>query len=389
MRRRGRQAARDGVKRVMVWRDFVLPGSETFIRNQMDAMTRWLPVLVGIRDVDSPIRAASDRILFDESLQGRVERKIFTTFGWSPRLARMLRRDDVALIHAHFGMGAVSVAPTARRLGLPLVVTVHGNDVTRSDLRSTAADRAGRTYARRLARALRYATTVIAVSEFIAQQVISGYGVPAGKVKVMRIGMPATDAPAQAPSESDLLFVGRLVAKKGVSDLLNAAARVGGRIDPPRVVIIGDGKLREDLEAEARALGVDAVFLGAQSPVAVARAMERTKIFVGPSRTAPDGDAEGFGMVFLEAAQAARPVVAYDHGGVAEAVVDGVTGILVPEGDVGRLAEALMKLLGDAGARHAMGEAGRRRVVDEFDIRRCTAALEDEYDRVTGGGERA
>lgn len=91
-------------------------------------------------------------------------------------------------------------------------------------------------------------------------------------------------------------------------------------------------------------------------------------------------------MVFLEAARAGRPVIAYDHGGVGEAVVDGVTGVLVPEGDTAALADAIVQLLGDPELRSKMGEAGRRRVAEDFDIRTCTSDLEDEFDRVAGGG---
>ncbi|MFD4959681.1 glycosyltransferase [Microbacterium sp. NPDC058389] len=383
-----RPAPTTGPGRALVWRDRVLPGSETFIRNQLDAMTRWDPILVGSYDVESPLRRDTDVVLFGDSLRGRIERRLFTVSGWSPRLDRLLRRRGITLIHAHFGMGAVSVARTARRLGIPLVVTVHGNDVTRTDLRADAEARAGRAYARRLTSALRYASSVLAVSQFIAQETRSGYDVPEHKVKVMHIGIPVGTPPPERDPEWDLLFVGRLVAKKGVSDLLAAVERLGLRGSPPSVRIIGDGNLRSTLEAEAAAGRVSATFTGAQSPDQVAVAMERARVFVAPSRTAPDGDAEGFGMVFLEAARAGRPVVAYNHGGVGEAVVDGVTGILVPEGDVAGLADAIERLRDDVELRRVMGDAGRRRLVEEFDIVQCTAELEDEFDRVVGAGRR-
>lgn len=386
MKGRRSAATPPGQRRVMVWRDLVLPGSETFIRNQIDAMTRWEPVLVGVRSIESPIRRDTDVVLFDDSFFGRVERRLFAVSGWSPRLDRLLKRGGVGLIHAHFGMGAVSIARTARRLGIPLIVTVHGNDVTRTDLRSGTGGREGRAYARRLTDALRYATTVVAVSHFIARQVCDGYAVPDHKVTVLPIGVPSRSPSAEAEPQRDILFVGRLVAKKGVSDLLTAVEVAGHRIPPPSVCIIGGGKLREPLEAEARARGVNATFAGARSPDDVEKAMRASRLFVAPSRTAPDGDAEGLGMVFLEAARAGRPVIAYDHGGVGEAVVDGVTGVLVPEGDTAALADAIVQLLGDPELRSKMGEAGRRRVAEDFDIRTCTSDLEDEFDRVAGGG---
>jgi len=386
MTSRRHDAGRAGDRQVLVWRDRILPGSETFIRNQVDAMTRWEPTLAGSWDVESALRRDTDVVLFDASVRGRIERRLFTIFGWSPRLNRLLAQRGISLIHAHFGMGAVNIARAARRHRIPLVVTVHGNDVTRRDLRADSGDREGRAYARRLTRALRDAAAVIAVSDFIARETRSGYGVPAQKVKVLPIGIPIDPPQGEVEAEWDLLFVGRLVAKKGVSDLLTAVEIAGRKIPPPSLRIIGDGKLRTDLEAEAAARGVDATFTGELSPDEVSDAMARSSIFVAPSRTAPDGDAEGFGMVFLEAAQAGRPVIAYDHGGVGEAVVNGVTGILLPEGDVRGLADAIVRLLEDRRMQRQMGDAGRRRLRDRFDIRTCTAELETEFDRVQGGG---
>ncbi len=110
--------------------------------------------------------------------------------------------------------------------------------------------------------------------------------------------------------------------------------------------------------------------------------MSEASIFVAPSKTAPDGDAEGFGMVFLEASQAGLASIAYRHGGVREAVVDGVTGLLADEGDVAQLSRKVAELLKNPERARSLGEAGRLRATNEFDIRTRTAALEGLYDEV-------
>lgn len=115
----------------------------------------------------------------------------------------------------------------------------------------------------------------------------------------------------------------------------------------------------------------------------MAAGLAASALFAGPAKVGPDGDAEEFGRVFLEAARAGLSVVAYRHGGVPEVVADGVTGLLADEGDVTGLSAALARLLDDAAALWAeMIKSGWRRVEEEFDVRVQTGLLEELYDRV-------
>jgi glycosyltransferase involved in cell wall biosynthesis len=110
--------------------------------------------------------------------------------------------------------------------------------------------------------------------------------------------------------------------------------------------------------------------------------MARAAVFCAPSKVASSGWAEAFGLVSLEAASAGMPVVAYQSGGVAEAVEAGVTGLLVAEGDVTELSERLGGLLTDPGLASSMGAAGQRRACRDFDIKRRSQLLEEVYDAV-------
>jgi glycosyltransferase involved in cell wall biosynthesis len=105
-------------------------------------------------------------------------------------------------------------------------------------------------------------------------------------------------------------------------------------------------------------------------------------IFCGPSQRAANGDAEGLGMVFIEAALAGLPVVAYRHGGVVEAVDDRSTGLLAPEGDVEALSENLAALLAEPERARALGQAGARRAAELFELATQAAKLELLYDQV-------
>ncbi|MFV0374026.1 glycosyltransferase [Microbacterium sp.] len=366
-----------GWHRVTVWRLESLPGSETFIRNQVDAMTRWQPTLLGSVRVASAVARVTDPVVFDRSLRDRIALLMAAVTGRARRVRAAVAATDPDLVHAHFAKDAGMIRRAARRLRVPVVVTVHGYDVT-----ALVAARGLRgTWARHRIRAvLRDADRVIAVSEFIRDRAIA-LGAPPGRVVVAPIGVPTRDATASTPRTVDVVFLGRLVPKKGVVDALRAVAAVPGG-QSLRCEVIGDGPLRAAAEREAARLGLDVRFRGMLPPSAVADALGRARVLLAPSQRAADGDAAGFGMVFLEAALAGVPAVAYRHGGVPEAVVDTVTGLLAPEADVTALADALHRVLSDEQFRARLGAAARHRVITEFDIGIRTRALERIYDDV-------
>lgn len=371
-----------GRPRVAVWREVWLADSETFVRDQVRAMTRWDPVLVGLRHRPNVLGVVPDLAPLASTPLTEARTQYAGSLGLRRRLARGLHDAGVSLLHAHFGTSATHALPVARRAGLPMIVTFHGYDVTRTP---TLRFPFGAEYRRRLAGVFEHSARLVAVSDFIAGELVR-LGAPEEKIVVRHIGITVDRDTPPPPAEGrhGVVFVGRLVAKKGVDHLLEAIARLPEEVraaHPLRVV--GDGPLRPTLEARAAELGVDAQFLGHLPPEEVRRRFGEARVLGSPSRTAGDGDAEGFGMVFLEAAAQGTPAAAYRHGGVTESVVDGVTGLLADEGDIDGLAANLQRLLTDDALVARLGAAGRERVLADFDIRSCTARLEDLYDEVT------
>ncbi len=114
----------------------------------------------------------------------------------------------------------------------------------------------------------------------------------------------------------------------------------------------------------------------------VRRCLTESALFVAPSKTAPDGDAEGLPTTILEAAAAGLPVVSTWHSGIPEAVVDGETGLLCHEGDRLTLAEHIARLLADDDLRVRLGRQARRHVEAHFDVGIQAGILEDLYDSV-------
>lgn len=367
-------------RRLLVWRQSWLPGSETFIRNQIDALERWRPMPMAVEAVESPL-SHGGTILWDQSLGGRLRRRSFRATRRSALVRRSVEQGRPDLVHAHFATDAGLIAPIARNLGLPLVVTVHGYDLTAIEQR-TRRDR------RDVADSLRGARSVVALSRFMADHAIRE-GASAEKVVVIPTGIPIPPDPGPRPQTEGVvraLFVGRLVEKKGVLDALAAVRQVREQGIEVELTIAGGGPLEgavRDAVGRGNAGGVN--MIGPVTPVGVRKLMSSHDVFLAPSHTARSGDSEGFGMVFLEAAAHRLPSVAYSHGGVPEAVIDGETGLLSPERDIEALTQSLLAVANSHSLRQQMGQAARDRVTSRFELASCTAVFEDHLDAIAAG----
>ncbi|WP_433383526.1 glycosyltransferase [Actinoplanes sp. CA-142083] len=361
--------------RVAVWRSAMLGGSETFVRNQADALSRWRPVYIGATKVESALARDTDLIAYPSAADRNAFLRLRLT-GTSPRLRDLLTEVSPRLVHAHFGGDGWLISGEARRLGIPLIVTTHGHDVTRQPASGGAH---GVRYRRNLRTVFARATLILAVSEVIRAKAIF-WGADPAKVKVHYMGVPIPPSPQPVAKQWDVAFVGRFVEKKGADDLLAAVA--AQRTTRPRVVLIGAGPLLPGMRAYARELGVDATFLGVQTPAEVRQVLLASRILAAPSRTAKDGDTEGLPTTVMEAAALALPVLATRHSGIPEAVADGETGLLSPEGDRPALAANLSRLLADESLRDRLGRQGRALMTAKFDVVAQTARLEQIYDEV-------
>jgi colanic acid/amylovoran biosynthesis glycosyltransferase len=370
--------------RVVIWRSTLLPASETFVRYQADAMTRWQASLVGAVRVPSHLVAETDVIVFPGGAAGERAFYRLRLTGGSGRLRATVSDLGPTVVHAHFGGDGWLISRTAAQLGIPLVVTLHGRDVT---AQAHAPGPRGARYRRNLRTAFARSAVILAVSESVRRKAIE-LGADPAAVRVHHTGVPIPPMPAPDASPAtqtwDVAFVGRFVEKKGIDDLIEAV----GMLPPPRprLVLIGDGPLMASMRARATRLRLDASFLGAQEPSVVAQCLAASKILAAPSKTAANGDAEGVPTTILEAASLGRPSVSTFHSGIPEAVIDGQTGLLGPEGDRSALAAGIQRLLTDDAVRTRMGRQARHHVEANFDIRQQTRLLEDIYDSVARRG---
>ena len=281
---------------------------------------------------------------------------------------RLATRETV--VHCARALPEGMAALAASLAGGPRYVCwTHGEDVTSA---STS---------RELGLAMRQVhrgASALIANSLNTRRLLEESGVAADKIHVVYPGVdaerfsPAVDgrrirewvAPA---GELMLLSVGRLQKRKGHDLAIAAIAALRHRIPPFRYVIVGNGEERARLESLARQHGVSdaVVFAGEVPPEDLPRYYAASDLFLLPNRD-ENGDIEGFGIVFLEAAASGRPAIGGTTGGVPEAVADGSTGLLVGGTDVAELAGTIERLASDAVLRSRLGREGRARVLRSF-----------------------
>lgn len=365
---------------VVIFRIQLLPRSETFIVRQAAAMKRFEPYFVGWRRVAGlELPEGRSWTADDGSLRGRLRELRFRYAGPTADEILRLQTQSPRLVYAHFALDGYAAMRLAKQLEVPLVTALHGYDVTMSD-EALGATRLGREYLKGRTKLQQEGALFVACSAYVRSRAIER-GYPAERTIVRYIGVDVAqfEPPQPRRREPVVLFVGRLVEKKGCRSLIEAMAEVQRRYEKAELIVIGDGPLRADCEELASAQLIRCRFLGAQPPAVVKEWMGRAAVFCVPSVVAASGDAEGFGIVFIEAQAMGLPVVSTRSGGIPEAVDDGHTGLLVAEGDRQELAEAILRLLQDDELWERFSVAGRKRVLESFNLARQTEQLENVF----------
>lgn len=275
-------------------------------------------------------------------------------------LAAHARRDGLTHLHAHFGSSATTVARLAAAVaGIGYSFTAHAKDIFHESVEP--AD---------LRRKLRDAAFVVTVSDYNLDHLRRTYSADADRVVRLYNGLDLRGFEAQPRTDrAGVVAVGRLVEKKGFADLLDAIAllRRAGTVVP--LDIAGSGPEEDALRGRCSALGLDdqVRFLGGLPQHEVASLVGRAAVFAAPCVVGSDGNRDGLPTVLLEAQALGTPVVSTPVTGIPEAVIDGETGLLVPEHDPAALAAALQRLLADHDLADRVAAGGRARVERLFD----------------------
>lgn len=321
----------------------------------------------------------------DEAAPDRMRRSwrfklmpVFYVAGGMVAIWRLCRRRRYDLVHVHWPLPHALFGAVARATcGARLITLWYGVEL-RWVQRSLP-------WLRWLVRwALKTSDQVVAISSYTAREIARLSNVPVRVIPYTVGFSDAAAAPAAPPVRREpgfrVLFVGRLVERKGVAELIEAVRRLDPSVGV-KLEVIGDGPERPKLEALVHESGLDdRVAVRGRVPAAeLQAAYERADAFVLPSILDSRSDTEGLGVVLLEAMSYGVPVIGSNIGGIPDIIVDGESGLLVPPGDPGALAAALRRLADDRDLRTTLGAAGRALLGGRFAWENILAAWEACY----------
>jgi glycosyltransferase involved in cell wall biosynthesis len=254
--------------------------------------------------------------------------------------------------------------------GTPLVVHFHGYDAyMRADALAAACNYPA---------LFQTAAALVVVSKHMRERLL-GMGASEQKLFLNPYGVESTMFSGAAPAGAQPLFiaVGRFVEKKAPLLTLAAFWKTLRGCPEAELLMVGDGPLLTTARQWVHGMGMEqsVTFAGALDHSEVALHMRQARAFVQHSVCAANGDHEGMPVAVLEASACGLPVVATQHGGIPDAVVDGETGLLCREYDVDGMAQHMLRLATDRGLAAALGAAGRKRIAAEFSIKKSIEGL--------------
>ena len=364
------------MNKVLHYKTKFLNKSETFINRLIQNHERYNPVALcyrrrsysrNIQVYEAP-RSGWDSVINDLAFHGNLS---------LPFYRNVIQKESPDCIHAHFGYDAVKLRSLALRLGVPLVVSFYGADVSR------LPEELG--WKRRYRKLAEDADHFIAASAFMKSQLLD-LGFPDKKISVVRFGIQLSHSHynENLPDDPKLMMVGRMVEKKGFEFAIRAVAELKKRGIDIDFNLYGDGPLMESLTNLTRKLDLqDTVrFHGYQPIETILDAHHDHSILLAPSVTAKDGDMEGLPNTILEAMAKGTFVVASRHAAIPEVIRDGETGFLAEEKDTGQLADKIEKVIRNYENLEPIRRNARQLIEKKYSVERMVREIEEIYDLV-------
>lgn len=378
-------------KKVIVYQDGLLSYSETFIKQQTLALKSWRPILVGHKYLHRSLDFSmiESQLLLPES-SSLPRRVLYMAYRWlnkaDPAGINTLQNLNADLVHAHFGTSAIDIWPYAKALDLPMLVTLHGFDISiyKEWWESGKRGRRKRKYPQQLLKlAQEPKVHFLAVSSAIKERAIK-FGIPAEKITVSYIGVNTEDfvpGPVSILERNNrILYVGRLVEKKGAKYLIESFAEVKKTVPNAELVIVGKGGMEEQLRNQVKQLNLaDVTFTGALTSAQVKEQIDNCKIFCLPSITANSGDAEGLPISILEAQASGVFVVSSSSGGVGDNLIDRETCFTFEEKNSSQMADIFIEIFNNSNEHLNIINNQLKLIYDRFQLKNCTEILEALY----------
>lgn len=304
-------------------------------------------------------------------------------------MMRLTARGKFDLIHAHWVLpNAPAAALVAQLRHLPLVISMHGSDVFMAEKNRAFGAVARRSFAR--------AAWLTASSDDLIQRALA-LGADESKTELIPYGADAKVfhvSPAQAagvrakfqlaPQDIMILAVGRMVHKKGFEYLIAAMPQILQNAPNARLVVVGYGDLLSELQARARALGLNGhvLFAGRVPRQDIPAYFGASDIVSVPSVRDEAGNVDGLPNVVLEGMAAGKPIVASNIAGFPDVIGDGASGLLVPEKNSEAIATAIARLIDDPALRERLGARGQAKVHENLNWENVARRFIAIYQRV-------
>ncbi len=293
------------------------------------------------------------------------------------RLSDFISRSDIRILHAQYGVLGLFYLPLLRKHDASLVVNFRGHDLYKDALLD---------YSPMFAQA----RLVLARSDAMMRDLVEK-GCPGSKIVVHHSGIDTEifmflERKLKKKEDIRFLSVCDIVEKKGMRYAIEAFALFAREHPDAKFTIIGDGPLLPDIRRQAAALGIgkNLMLLGPMDHGQLCSEMHRHHVFILPSVTADNGEAEGIPVALMEAMATGMPVISTFHKGIPELVEDGRSGLLVKERDSAGLYAAMKKIYAYNGRWKLMGRKGRDKVEKDFNIRTQAVRLQEIYKKVSG-----
>lgn len=344
-----------------------LPGplgySETFLQAHRERLS---PFVNCLDDFPIDIDYILSRELCEDDFRRRL-RSYWYNYGLNPvrriSLRKFLKKNNIGVVLAEYGLTGVGVLRSCRELNIPLVVHFHGADAYVTELINRLRDKYKRMFD--------YASAIISVSRHMTEQLIK-LGAPSEKVHYNPYGVELDkfEQTCRLTAPLQVVAVGRFVEKKAPYLTILAFKNVLDRLPEARLVMIGTGTLHEVCSRLIHALHIEhAVELkGVLDHNAVAALMRQSRVFIQHSLVPESGDSEGTPVAILEACASGLPVVSTRHAGIMDVVIQGKSGFLVDEGDIDTMSEYVYQLLSNPTLANQMGTKAREHISENYNM---------------------
>ena len=356
-----------------------LPYSETFIYDQVKHAKKFEPYVIA-----RGLNPARENFPYDHVTSlGPVARMLYYAALPCGKFVNVIKESGSRFVHAHFGTNGALVSATAKKAGVPLIVTLHGVDV--GILLNPHIPIDYLFYKRTYKRMFDTAQLLLPASQELADCLVQ-LGAPESKIHIHRLGVDTSAfTPFKRPDRpAQFLMIGRQVEKKGFEYGIRAFAKIAGKHKDSTLTLIGKGPLQEQLQSLAAELGIanKVIFKGSVAAQLMPELLANYDVLVAPCIVAKNNDRDSGLIVLKEAGASAMASIGTYCGGLPEIIDDGKTGYLVGQRDVDKLAEGMDALASDYNLRTQMGIDARAKMEAEYDTVKQNEKLEELFGKI-------